>query len=279
MTPALPSVQWFRQRAPNEAWDLAVAPPPPDLADLVLRFAGFEEFLPSPALRRELPRPMAVVVISFGAPFDLTYEHPQDRYAVRRGSFVAGLHERTATNRSTGRSHCLQFDLTPLGARLLFGVPMAELGNRIVALDEVLGAAARRLEEQLYDLPDWPARFALVAGMVRRRLTACGGPAADMLWAWRQLQARGGTLPVAALSQGLSVSRRHLVQRFRDQIGLPPKILSRMLRFNRALDALQAGQRDLAGVALAAGYYDQAHFNRDFRAFAGESPGRWLAGR
>jgi transcriptional regulator GlxA family with amidase domain len=52
-----------------------------------------------------------------------------------------------------------------------------------------------------------------------------------------------------------------------------------MLRFNRALDALQAGQRDLAGVALAAGYYDQAHFNRDFRAFAGESPGRWLAGR
>lgn len=258
---------------------MAVASPPPDLADLVLRFAGFEEFLPSPALRHELPRPMAVVVISFGAPFELSFDHPQDSYAVVRGSFVAGLHDRTARNRSTGRSHCLQFDLTPLGARLLFGVPMAALGNRIVALDEVLGPEGQRLEDQLYALPDWPARFAFVARLLRRRLAEQGGPSPDVLWAWRQLQASGGRLPVAALSDALAVSRRHLVQRFRDQIGLPPKTLARMLRFNRALDALQAGRRDLAGVALDAGYYDQAHLNRDFRDFAGESPGAWLAGR
>ncbi len=269
----------LRQRTASESWDLVLAPPPPDLAELVLRFTGYEEQLPSPTLRRELPRPMAVVVISFGAPFVLTYEHPQDAYAVTRGSFVAGLHDTTAMNRSTGLSHCLQLDLTPLGARLLFGVPMAELGNRIVGLDELLGAAGGRLEQQLQGLPDWPARFALVADLLRRRRAETGGPSPDMQWAWRQLLACHGNLPIAALTDGLAISRRHLVRRFRDELGLPPKTLARMLRFNHALDALTAGQRDLAEVALSAGYYDQAHFNRDFRTFAGQSPGAWLAGR
>jgi len=273
------AIRRVSQRSATQSWELATAAVPADLGELVLRIAGFAEQLPSPALRQELPRPMAVLVISFGAPFELGFAHPQQGYSVRHGSFVAGLHDATATNRSTGRSHCLQLDLTPLGARLLFGVPMAELGNRIVGLEDLLGAEAGRLEQRLHQLPDWPERFALVLDLLRARFAAAGGLPADMRWAWRALARSGGSLPVGELGAELGVSRRHLVQRFRDAIGLPPKALARMLRFNRALDRLEAGERDLATVALAAGYYDQAHFNRDFRGFAGQTPGAWLAGR
>ncbi len=59
--------------------------------------------------------------------------------------------------------------------------------------------------------------------------------------------------------------------RFREELGVPPKALARILRFERAVGRLRAGD-DLAALALDAGYYDQAHFNRDFRAFAGATP-------
>jgi AraC-like DNA-binding protein len=277
MTAAL-VLHHLSQRTATESWDLVQARPPADLAELVLRLTGYEERLPSPTLRRELPRPMAVLVVSFGAPFELGFEHPQEGYAVTCGSFLAGLHDATATNRSTGLSHCLQVDFTPLGARLLFGLPMQALGNRIVALDALLGAEAGRLEQRLFQLPDWPARFALVLDLLRRRLAERGGPSPDIRWAWRALQASHGALPVGALTGKLAVSRRHLVRRFREELGLPPKTLARMLRFNRALDAMTRGDcLDLADLALDAGYYDQAHFNREFRAFAGMTPGAWLA--
>ncbi|HUF02533.1 MAG TPA: helix-turn-helix domain-containing protein, partial [Gaiellaceae bacterium] len=68
-------------------------------------------------------------------------------------------------------------------------------------------------------------------------------------------------------------SRRHLVARFREHIGLPPKTVARILRFGRAVELMRR-RTDLALAELAfeCGYYDQAHLNRDFRAFAETTP-------
>ena len=60
-------------------------------------------------------------------------------------------------------------------------------------------------------------------------------------------------------------------RRFREHVGLPPKALARILRFERAAERLRGGA-DLSDAALDSGYYDQAHFNRDFKAFAGVTP-------
>jgi transcriptional regulator GlxA family with amidase domain len=69
-----------------------------------------------------------------------------------------------------------------------------------------------------------------------------------------------------------------LIARFRDQIGLPPKLLARVIRFDRAVRVLRApGSTSLAAVAFDCGYADQAHLNRDFREFAGTSPTAFVA--
>jgi AraC-like DNA-binding protein len=95
--------------------------------------------------------------------------------------------------------------------------------------------------------------------------------APELDWAWERLLESDGAVGVGDLAGELGWSRRHLAVRFREEVGMPPKALARILRFERAVERLRDGD-ELAALALDAGYYDQAHFNRDFRAFAGVTP-------
>jgi transcriptional regulator GlxA family with amidase domain len=71
---------------------------------------------------------------------------------------------------------------------------------------------------------------------------------------------------------------KHLGSLFRAHVGLTPKAYARVFRFRRSVDLVQKGARlDWARVAMACGYYDQAHFNREFREFAGMTPGEFAS--
>ena len=86
-------------------------------------------------------------------------------------------------------------------------------------------------------------------------------------------------MPIGRLADEVGWSHRHLIARFRRQVGLRPKMVARLVRFDglcRRLD--QAGGRpDWGRVAAEAGYADQAHLARDFRQFTGTTPTQFLA--
>ena len=83
---------------------------------------------------------------------------------------------------------------------------------------------------------------------------------------------------IAALAQELGWSRRRFGERFREHVGLAPKPAARVLRFRRVLELLRRGDElRLAAIAQDCGYYDQAHLNRDFRAYTGGPPRAYLA--
>jgi AraC-like DNA-binding protein len=146
------------------------------------------------------------------------------------------------------------------------------------------------LVERLHDAPRWEARVAILDDFLVRRLDAAEPASPDVVWAWHRLVDSDGRLPVGELCAKLGCSRKHLLRRFKEQIGVGPKTYARVLRFQRAVhmlghregangaDELGAG-RELtwAEVALECGYFDQAHMNRDFRQFAGASPGELAA--
>jgi AraC-like DNA-binding protein len=84
----------------------------------------------------------------------------------------------------------------------------------------------------------------------------------------------------AELARDAGWSRRQFTARFTRAAGLPPKTFARVLRFQRAKALLAAaGGPSLSEIALDCGYYDQAHLNRDFRAFAGCTPTELMARR
>jgi AraC-like DNA-binding protein len=196
-----------------------------------------------------------------------------------RHSFLAAMHDRFALAGATGPAECLEVKLTPIGAYLLLAVPMDELSNRTVALDDVLGAAADELAERLAAAPSWAERFAIVDTAFLVRLSRARAMAPGVVAAWTRLRRTHGCTDIGALAEELGWSRKHLIACFREHIGLPPKTVASILRFNRAVQLMDGQHITWGALALESGYYDQAHMIRDFRRFAGVTPGEFLSRR
>lgn len=149
---------------------------------------------------------------------------------------------------------------------------------------EVLGARAAELLERMGDAPDWDTRFAALAAYLRRRAEDAGRRAAvrgEVREAWRVLARRGGDVPVDAVARHVSLSPRQLATLFRREVGIGPKQVGRLMRFQHArravTTAVAAGRPpDLAGVAAACGFYDHSHLLRDVRQVPGTSPTGWI---
>ena len=181
---------------------------------------------------------------------------------------MAGLHDAPALTEHAGEGHGIQAYLTPLGARRLLGMPMGELTREVVELEDLIGPAAHELADRLATAPDWATRFDLLERAIAARTLAAPPVAPELVWSWQRLH---DPVPIGELADEVGWSRRHLAATVNRELGMAPKALARLLRFERALQRLRAGA-DLVDVALDSGYYDQAHFNRDFRAFAGVTP-------
>jgi AraC-like DNA-binding protein len=258
-------------------WEIAVGTPHPRMAEYVRGYWGYSDAGLRLTRRRKSPTGNATLIINFGPPFRLLASRRPDVPVQPRDAFVAGLHDSPVVIEATGDSHCVQVDLRPLGAFLVLGQPMEALTDQIVELEDILGPMARQLRAQLYDAGDWPSRFALLDATIAGRLGAARPPSAAVAWAWRELHRCDGRVSVGVLTEALGCSRQHLIRRFHEQVGLPPKRLARILRFNHVLRLLERGDApDWAELALRCGYYDQAHLNRDFRHFAGCAPGDFL---
>ena len=252
--------------------------PHPALRPHVREYVGGFEYLANPLCRRELPTEEVPVIFSFGAPVRVYDAGDSERYADLLHFATGAYDSYVRVGTTTGASGGVQINFTILGARLFLGLPLEAMRNRAVPLDDVLGADARRLSMQLYDAPDWDARFDILDREVAARLSIARVPSPEVLWAWRRILESGGRVPIASLVGETGWSQRHLIARFREHIGLPPKTMARVLRFSRAAQALRQDNRPkLADIACDCGYYDQAHFTRDFRAFAGVTPRELVA--
>ncbi len=256
-------------RAPA-SWEAIRRGPDARLRGAVLSYTGYVEHAAAPMRRLEVPFAGIPLILSLGPSLLVD--------GVRHRSFVAGLGDTATLTEYAGEQRGIQVDLTPLGARRLLGLPMSELARRVVALEDVIGALAPRLVERLHDAAGWEARFALLDDVLLGRLAGARPVAPEIEHAWVRLKRADGAVAVATLAAEVGWSRRHLGARFQHDVGLPPKAVARILRFERVTRTLRAGCGGaLADIAYACGYADQAHLNRDFRAFAGTTPTAFVA--
>ncbi|MBJ7455792.1 MAG: AraC family transcriptional regulator [Thermoleophilia bacterium] len=253
--------------------ELVVRAPGPHLAGVVVGYTGFAESSSGPVGFRELPCTYVPLIIDLGEGWSVGDPHHPARPPERLRSFVAGLTDGPVSVEHPGTARCLQVDLTPLGARRLLGMPMSEIANRSVALEDVLGPSAGHLAERLDATHGWDARIALVERVVAARLARSGHPDPGAAWALGRLSASGGRVAIGDLARELGWSHRRLIARFRAEVGLPPKTVARIVRFER-LRALLGAEPGigLARAAAGCGFSDQAHLAREVRDLAGTTP-------
>lgn len=269
--PHFPTLTTAANDTPLGSWEMRDYTPPEWLTPFVHRYQGYVEH-PLGVLRRcELASAEVVLILNLGAP--LFVHDPRFGPPVLHQSFLSGLYDAFVFTQTQHIACGVQINLTPLGAYALLGqMPMHLLVNRTVAIEDLLGPPARRLIDQMREAPSWEHCFALLDTFIASCLTVEHPSSSGVDWAWQQLQVTNGKIAIRTLTETLGWSRKQLVARFREQIGLPPKIVARLLRFQHVIAALKQGPITWAELATRGGYYDQSHLIKDFHQFAGSSP-------
>jgi AraC-like DNA-binding protein len=269
------------ERYDNETTSAEVArrPPRPELHRYITsELEGWRQTRGSTDRLREVPFPGVPLILNLGAPWRVASGLAPGSVK-RLDSFVAGLHTTPSFVEGNDCWACVELRLTPLGAHRLIGMPMHELANETVALEDVL-PESETLAERLREADSWVERFDLVEAFLVHRLADTAAPSPAIEWSWSQLQRSHGRISISTIAEELGWSHRRLIARFREQLGLAPKAVARVIRFDRATQLLSGPTPStLASVAFDCGYFDQAHMNRDFRELAGTTPTELLVRR
>jgi AraC-like DNA-binding protein len=217
-----------------------------------------------------LPDGSMELVFHYGDPFRRFL--PGGGSEIQPRTLVAGQLLGEVRLQPTGWAGCFGIRFRPGGAWPFLACPVDELTGSILDLSLLQGREARELAQRITEAPDWPSRCEAARRWLLERLSPAPQDRA-VEYAVQAIQASHGTVSVSALAGGLGLSRRSLERRFRRRVGLLPKQLARVLRFQRALQLRAvATPGGWPAIALECGYYDQAHLIRDFRQFSGQTP-------
>lgn len=251
------------RRGVTGAVTVTTVAPGPALAPYLRRFELVETT--TPISRVLFPEPGLVLGVRYAG------ASSADGASIPTGAaMLTGLRVKARRMATVGGSGVVVAKFTELGAAAFLDVPLHQLFGKIVPLEQLLPPSA--VEHLVEEVRQAPA----AAGRVRaleQFLTARLRPRSDRLVAaaTRALRESRGCARIANLAADLGVSQDVLEKRFRRQVGATPKQFASILRFRRAVSVLRPG-RDLGTLALEAGYYDQAHFNRQFRFVTGSAP-------
>ncbi len=267
-------------RAPR-IWDFATASP--RIAPGVASMVGYRAFDVPDGVHRGMPSSTLTFIVSLDEGVRAAASLDALASAPPAPVLLGGLHTHAARVAQTSGQAGVQLAVHPLASRALFGVPAAELSVSDFDGAPVLGRPVLRLHEQLAAGRSWPEVFGVVSGYLAeqyRRRDAAVRP--ELIFAWQLLARSRGRMPVARVAERSGISQRHLASLFRREVGHGPKAVAMLMRFEYATarladEARRHGRVDLAGVAAAAGYADQAHLTREFVRYAGVAPGAWLA--
>jgi AraC-like DNA-binding protein len=259
--------------------------PSPPLDAYIARLWSSEGPPPYPRMAA-LPTPSLQLMVNFGSTYHV-YEASTERgepCATCAESWAIGLRNRPYVMVWPCDLQLVTVSFRLGGAAPFLRLPLAELRNQIVSLDAIWGSAATEIRERLGALPTPQERLALLERLLLERLARLGesprgldpGLAAAR-YAVAELARAGGALSIRALAERIGMSHKHLITQFQQLVGGTPKAVARIYRLQRVLNSIDATRPRLwAEVAHQAGYYDEAHFNREFQVFTGRTPTAYL---
>lgn len=224
---------------------------------------------------RILPDGCVELILNFGARF---LQHTNGDRVLQPRHFFVGQMTGPILISPAGRVELLGVRFHPGGTSAFLRMPMNEVTDRVAELGSLSSELERELLRTSEDLASLPEKTAAVESVLMSRVLANPTIASSMQLAARIVNS-AGLISVDQLAVDAGISSRQLERRFMREIGIGPKLLSRILRFQQVFRAVERSDVAWASIAVECGYYDQAHLIRDFNQFAQQTPSVLFAGQ
>ncbi|MEO5564251.1 MAG: helix-turn-helix domain-containing protein, partial [Chitinophagaceae bacterium] len=216
------------------------------------------------------------MIFNYGDQF---YQYPEDGSCILQPkSFIFGQITSFLEIAPSGVTGIVATRFSPEGLTPFIDVPVSSLENRAAPIAEIFGEKGISLEKQVLTASDNNERKKIIETFLLSRLEdphtidMVTKTCVDTIF---QTQ---GQLGVTELADKMHLNRRNMERKFIAAIGMSPKQLSKVVRLQSALKMLeQKKYSSLTDLAYESGYYDQAHFIKDFHEFAGISPKSFFA--
>jgi AraC-like DNA-binding protein len=213
------------------------------------------------------------LILNFGARFQ---EHKENAQTEDQPlNYIVGQMTRPILIAPTGSVQLLGIRFHPGGTFPFFRIPMQELTNQVVDLAAIAGTFERDLVARTGAAGSFRLKIKAVEELLVDRLLRCN-PDSWLTGLTTRIVQSGGQVSVDTLATDAGVTSRQLERRFVREVGIGPKLLCRILRFQQIFRAIDRNDSGWATTAAECGYYDQAHLIRDFQQFAGQTPSRLL---
>lgn len=255
-------------------------PPPPDLAPYVRFFWVLEgegvDRSEAPFIYRSMADGCAELLFHYSGIFD------ELKHLEHEKSFTSGIHGQSQRfRRFLIRENFGIFGayLYPFALPLFFSLPASEVSNEMVDLKTFPGNQGRELEEKIMLAKNQTERVDILSAFLKKRLSQNQFQADSSQEAIRQIIQEKGQINISQLADNHYLSIRQFLRKFKEIAGFSPKLYTRIIRFNAAMNTFGNTYRNLAEIAYECGYYDQSHFIHDFKEFSGYHPLHYFSGK
>lgn len=223
-----------------------------------------------------LPDGKTELIVHFG---DAFLKLEGDAYERQARVLMSGQLTERIMLKPTGEIGVVSIRFKAAGAARFFDVPYEKLVDRVVDFADFEPAFSTAIHERIGRCGSHDERLAAMTAVLEERLTRESLEDIFVRQACQHIARSQGAYSAQELVKLIGYSERQLERKFKKQVGITPKVLSRIARFQKFLAlAKETDTLTLADAAAACGYYDQSHFIRDFTKFSGVSPMKYLSG-
>ncbi len=224
------------------------------------------------------PMPSAHLLINLAGPIRLYDSDPAVPPAVFTDGWFMGVWTRRYVIEYQTPVRLVGVHFKPWGISPFVDLPSTELRNRCVPVDAVWERSLDRIRDRIAGATSTSEILQILEDEMRSRLVPAPSRGLELVnHTARRLEAAWGAVSVGALTDGAGVSGNHLATQFKSHLGVTPKRVARIYRFARLILSVDARHPvDWSELAQAAGYFDQAHFSKEFKDFTGHTPTAYL---
>ncbi len=251
--------------------------PAPPLNNFIESFIYFKGYQPEHTIERKVPDGLINLIFELDGIERTVYEN--ETRAVRdkfTSVWISGMHSKYITFSAHPDSEMFVISFKPGGGYPFLHSPVNNLTDKIIDAGDIFGTPIIDFRERLLAAADFKTKFQLAENRLIERANFSLAPETVIREAVDCI-INNSNANLAELVKQSRYSRKQFIHLFKKHVGIPPKLFQRIMRFNEILQKVEnKAFISWAQISAECGYFDQAHFIRDFKAFSGYNPGEFL---